>query len=415
MDVLFVVPYVPNLIRVRPYNFIRYLGRRGHRVTVLTLWSDEQEHQDIARLREECHAVRAVRLPRWRSAVNSLLAVPTHAPVQSAYCWQPELLADQRLEGLRPDVVHVEHLRGARFALALRQWQRRQGRPTPVVWDSVDCISLLFRHAAARSRRWVSRLITRFELGRTERYEGWLLGQFDRTLVTSRIDREALLALAESGQAGPAAAPDLRVIPNGVDLGYFAPAPDQAREPATLVLSGKMSYHANVTMAVHFAQEILPRVRAHRPDVKLWVVGKEPAAEVRALAADPAITVTGTVPDMRPYLQQATLAVAPVAYGVGIQNKVLEAMACGAPVVASPQSVSALDLQPGRDVQVAEQPEAFAAAILNLLNDPAQRAALGRAGRRYVETHHDWATIAARLEEAYQGAPERAAIGSRSH
>lgn len=405
MDVLFVVPYVPNLVRVRPYNFIRYLGRRGHRVTVLTLWSDEQERADALRLRDDCEAVRALPLPRWRSALNSLSAVPSRAPVQAAYCWQPALLSAETLRGLQPDVIHVEHLRGARFALALGQARARLGWQAPIVWDSVDCISLLFRHAAARSQRLASRLITRFELGRTERYEGWLLGQFERTLVTSRIDRDALLALAQkqAGGARPEGVPDLRVIPNGVDLGYFGLEAGQPREPATLVLSGKMSYHANVTMVTHFVREILPRVRARRPDVRLWVVGKEPTTEIRALAADPAVTVTGTVADMRPYLQRATVAVAPVAYGVGIQNKVLEAMACGTPVVASPQSVSALDLQAGREVLVAEHPEAFAEAVVRLLDHPEERGAVGRAGRRYVETHHDWGHIAARLEETYHG------------
>ena len=220
--------------------------------------------------------------------------------------------------------------------------------------------------------------------------------------MTSRIDRQALLALAKDQNAAPGK-PDLRVIPNGVDLAYFGLETGEPREPATLVLSGKMSYHANVTMVTHFVREILPRVRARRPEVKLWVVGKEPTPEIQALAADPAIIVTGTVADMRPYLQRATLAVAPVAYGVGIQNKVLEAMACGTPVVSTPQSVSALDLQPGRDVMVADQPEAFADTVTRLLDNPDWRGAIGRAGRRYVETHHDWDHIAGRLEDTYHG------------
>jgi glycosyltransferase involved in cell wall biosynthesis len=114
------------------------------------------------------------------------------------------------------------------------------------------------------------------------------------------------------------------------------------------------------------------------------------------------VIVTGTVPDVRPYLQQATIAVAPISYGAGIQNKVLEAMACGAPVIASPQACSALQIQPGRDMVLAEDVESFAQAILLLLDQPQQRAALGANGRCYVETHHSWETAASSFEHLYR-------------
>lgn len=407
MRVLFVVPYVPNLIRVRPYNFIRHLARRGHAVTVLTVRTGEEDRADLERLRLEGVEVRAVRVPRWRSALNCLRVLPTTTPLQAAYAWHPELVSEATLRGLDPEVIHVEHLRGAWYGLALKAWRARLGRPVPVIWDSVDSISLLFRHAAAHSGRLISRWITRFELGRTERYEGWLARQFDRVLVTSRGDCEALLDLAARGapMTGGQGTPDLRVIPNGVDLEYFSVDREIGREPATLVMSGKMSYHANVTMALHFVRAILPLIRVRRPDVKLWIVGKDPTPEIRSLTQDAAITVTGTVADLRPYLRRATAAVAPVAYGVGIQNKVLEAMACGTPVVSTPQSVSALELEAGRDAMVAESPEAFADAVLSLLHDEKRRDEVGRAGRRYVEDHHAWPGITARLEDTYHGIP----------
>lgn len=403
MRIAFVVPYVPNLVRVRPYNFIRYLSKRGHDVTVLTVTSNAQEIEDARQLRHECHAVRTIHVPRWRSLANCALAAPGTAPLQSAYSWHPGLLTETVMETLKPDVVHVEHLRGARYGLWAKAWRDRRQPNLPIVWDSVDSISLLFRQAANRSRRLVSRAITRLELGRTEAYEGWLTRQFNRVLVTSPADRQALAELA--GPAQPE--PDLRVIPNGVDLDYFQIGDEAARAPATLVMSGKMSYHANVTMAVNFAREILPRIQARRPDVKLIIVGKDPTPEVRELAQNPAVTVTGSVPDLRPHLWQATIAVAPIAYGVGIQNKVLEAMACQTPVVATGQAVSALQLRPGQDLLVANDPEAFARAVIELLEDPKRRFEVGRAGRTYVEAFHDWKEIAVRLEKGYHVDPIR--------
>ncbi len=119
------------------------------------------------------------------------------------------------------------------------------------------------------------------------------------------------------------------------------------------------------------------------------------------MGSHPSITVTGTVSDIRPYLQQATIAVAPLAYGVGIQNKILEALSCATPVVTTPQGVSALEVTPGRDLLVAQDPGSFAEQVLTLLADPQRQQRIGQAGRLYVEEHHKWETIAAQLEGAY--------------
>jgi glycosyltransferase involved in cell wall biosynthesis len=148
----------------------------------------------------------------------------------------------------------------------------------------------------------------------------------------------------------------------------------------------------------------------------VWVVGKNPPAEVERLGVrweeaasktvtngggDSRIRITGTVPDIRPFLSQATLAVAPIRYGAGIQNKVLEALACATPVVATPQAVSALQARSGEDLVVAEDDSEFADSVSQLLSDANRRSALGCAGRRYVERNHDWRSIAQRLTQVY--------------
>jgi glycosyltransferase involved in cell wall biosynthesis len=140
------------------------------------------------------------------------------------------------------------------------------------------------------------------------------------------------------------------------------------------------------------------------------VVGKDPGREILALANHPNIIVTGTVKDLPPYLQQATVAVAPIAYGVGIQNKVLEAMACATPVVTTPQAVSALEVCSGEDVLVAEEPGEFADAVLSLLDDQQARQRLGEAGRLYVEEHHKWDSIAGQLVGIYNEIPVSSSV-----
>ena len=398
MNILFVVPYIPSLVRTRPYNLIRHMAQLGHHVTVYTLWTEDREKADLSFLRNEPLNVEALQQARWRSMWNCLLALPSRTPLQAVYSWNPELA---RLLG-RPlqcngkdaiDVIHVEHLRGARYALYLKA--RFPG--VPIVWDSVDCISYLFEQAARQSRSGFGKLITSLDLNRTRRYEGWLPTQVDHVAITSQADRQAMLDLQTDRQAS---AP-ISIIPNGVDCEYFNSNSGVERDPATVVLSGKMSYHANVSMALYLVNEIMPIVWAECPDVKVLIVGKDPPGSVRSLADNPAVNVTGTVDDIRPYLQKASLAVVPLLYGAGVQNKVLEAMACGTPVVATPRAIQALSTVANQDILLGDSPKGLAEQILLLVQNPDLQKQVGQAGRSYVEENHQWAKITKILEGVY--------------
>lgn len=406
MKILFIVPYVPNPIRVRPYNLIRYLAGRGHDLTVMTLWTNEAERESLPDLEYYCRDLHAFHLPRWRSFYNSLAALPTYTPLQSVFCWHPGLA--KRIESLTYpcngrapfDVIHIEHIRGARYGISLKTHWAGSKSQIPLVWDSVDSIGHLFRQASVQSKKLFGRWMARFELKRTERYEDWLIKQFDRVLVTSAADKKAILSYSSDSCKSD----NVSILRNGVDTSYFKPEAGISREPATLVVSGKMSYHANVSMVMHLVEDIMPLVWAMRDDTKVWIVGKDPPKTVRTMADDPRITVTGTVDDIRTYLLRATIAVAPVTYGAGIQNKVLEAMACATPVVASPQAVSALDISPGIELLTAQDPAEYARTILNLLRYKDFRSRMGQAGRAFVEKHHQWSGIASQLEGIYQQA-----------
>lgn len=425
MRILYIVPYAPSLIRVRSYQVIRHLAQRGHQMTVATLWTTPGEQAELQQLAAFGLQVIARELSPVRSYWNCLSALPTMTPLQASFCWQPdladailaELVNSQHAGDAGFDVIHVEHLRGARYGL----WLQAQvpARPSnsrpPIVWDSVDCISHLFAQAAAQSRSLRSRLMTRLELSRTNSYEGWLQTRFDKVIVTSPIDKAALERLGQDrtseGVTEASTAPQpgnhdvgqkIEVLPNGVDLDYFTGG-REGREAATLVFSGKMSYHANVSSVLHLVNDIMPLIWAERPGVVLWIVGKDPAVQVRQLAARhaPRVQVMGSVPDIRPFLRRATVAACPMVYGAGIQNKVLEAMACGTPVVASYQAISALKVTPGRDLLLAEESDVFARQVLALLDSTARQTQLALAGRAYVEHHHSWNAIAAQLEGIY--------------
>ena len=193
----------------------------------------------------------------------------------------------------------------------------------------------------------------------------------------------------------------VEVLTNGVDTDYFSPIPANQRLDNVILISGKMSYHANVNMALFAIQEIMPLVWKENQNIQLWVVGKNPPSSIQQYSANPKIKITGTVPEILPYLQKATIALAPLNYGAGVQNKVLEAMACGIPVIASPLAVSALNVLNGREVLVANNPNNYADYILNLISNPQMGYQIGNAGREYVEREHSWKLIGQKLENIY--------------
>ncbi len=405
MKIAYFVPYVPNLIRVRPYQLIGHLSALGVEVTVFTITTSQEEIEDAKTLKRLCHDVIYEHQPAWRSYWQSLMAFPSRQPLQSVYSWNPALV-ERFFKSCGAsssfDVVHVEHLRGSMFGTAIRS----RMPSLPVVWDSVDCLSHLFELTLSESRSVFGRLISALELARTRNWEGKMVSAFHHVTITSQAEREAILGLASVTPS------EVTVLPNGVDMEYFCPGVESQRDPEAIVFSGKMSYHANISMADFLVREIMPKIWEKRPSVKLLIVGKDPPANITALQSDPRITVTGTVPDIRPYLQKATVAAVPLVYGAGIQNKILEAMACRTPVVTNMKAMSALQAKPGEDVLVADTSDEFSREILRLIENPSLRQRVGQAGLDYVRKHHNWTVLSGKLLQIYEEAVARANVSA---
>lgn len=403
LRILFVTPYVPSLLRPRPLNLVKALSRRGHRVTLLAIATSRRELEQAGEIAPFCERVRVVPVPVQRSVWNCAAALVTGKPLQAVYCQSPavrralrDALNDSNAGGKPPfDVLHIEHLRAALYGLAVRG--------LPRVFDSVDCITQLMAEAASHGSVPLGRLLARFDLGRTRRFEREAVRSFDRILVSSPAERLHLARLlgATRGESDRGDFP-IEVLSEGVDGDYFRPF-DGLREETSLVFVGRMGYHANATAAHYLLAQIMPRLWHRRPDARLTIVGESLPARLRALAArhGPRVRLTGAVPDVRPYLASATVALAPLVYAAGIQNKVLEAMAMATPVVASPAACAALEARDGEHLLVAHDAEEFAASIERLLGDGALCARIGRGGRSYAMAHHDWNTVASRLELLY--------------
>jgi glycosyltransferase involved in cell wall biosynthesis len=391
MRILFLSPYVPSAVRIRPYSWIRALARLGHAVHLVALQPPEDAWAPLGELKRLCSSIDVMPLTRARTLVNGLLMLPTRQPLQLAYAHSPvgERYVEELVDEGRCDVVHVEHLRGV--ALATR------AHGVPVVWDAVDSISALFAEtvklAPGRSQRWMARL----DLGRTRRFEARAPRRFERTLVTSPNDAQAFATLA-----GVSALGRIEVVANGVDTDYFHPDDTSTRE--AVVFSGKLSYHANAAAALRLVRQVMPLVWARHPRVPVVLAGKDPPGIVERLAEDRRVRVTGYLPDLRPVFAGAAVAACPLVYGAGIQNKVLEAMACGVPVVTTPAAGSALAAVADRDVLLADTDPAFAEAIGRCLADAAYARAIGEAGRAYVEREHQWPVLGERLATIYAAA-----------
>ncbi len=292
------------------------------------------------------------------------------------------------LEHEAPDVIHVRQLPMAAY------WPVLRGRPR--LLELVDSEEL----GSRRTRNASTRNALRWSVARE--LERRAVGHFPIVTTVAEADAAAIRRIAPSAR--------VEVVPNGVDSTAFDPDAVRAAmpvdcasqpEPGLVAFVGAMSFPPNVAAATWFATEVLPRLRALRPGVRFAIVGRDPTAAVSALAADPSIEVTGSVDDVRPWLLRASVVVVPMVSGSGIKNKLLEALAMARPVVATPLASEGMALVAGRDLLLARDPEAFAASVTELLDDPARGQAMGRAGRAAIEAAYTWPAAAARYESLW--------------
>ncbi|MDQ2713693.1 MAG: glycosyltransferase [Chloroflexota bacterium] len=392
MRILFVAPYPPSRIRIRAYGFVSHLAKQ-HEVTVLALCSSKREALDAQALQDAGFAVIAVQDRHIWKILRVLRALFTKLPLQVAFDASPRLRAviSEQLALGSFDLMHVEFIR-VLGALP-------ENFPVPLVWDAVDCISLLYEQGGRAGTTVLLRLLGTFEARRVRMYEREQLSGIRQVLVASPRDQNAFLEIAAppSTMQVPAV---ISVLPHGIDQNYFRPALEE-RWPETLIFSGKMSFHANVAGVLHLAKQIMPLIWQKKPGVRLIIAGSNPPASVRRLAQHRLIEVTGYVPDIRPYIERAQVAVCPLPYAVGIQNKILEAMALETPVVASPQAAAGLLGVAGRDLLIAAEPQAFADAVLRLLDDRQLHREIAANGSKYIATYHNWDRLIQQLISIY--------------
>ena len=385
MKILFLanrVPYPPYRgDKLKIYNLAQRLKDR-HELHLLTFAQTKEDLGYKTELEKIFKEVHFIYLPKWLSALNCLAGAWDVRPLQVLYFQSGKLQnqLDSLLEQHKYDAVHVQHLRMSPY-LAGR-------KDIPRILDLPDAFSLYWERRKMVKRGLLTRIFENIEQRRVLKYEK-VLEQYNLSLVCSSED---LAYLEKTHNTG-----NLRLLPNGVDLETFAPRNHDYSHNKTILFTGNMDYAPNVDAVIYFTSEILPLIRSKQPDVQFIIAGQRPVPKVLALANDH-IVVTGFIKDLAATYNSASVVVAPLRFGAGTQNKVLEAMAMGVPVVCSHIGFGGLGIKSGEGAIMQTDSEAFANSVSELLGSEKLRRQVGTEGMRVIRTRFDWDIIAKMLE-----------------
>lgn len=410
MKILFLTPQLPfppdKGATIRTFALMKGLAQRGHQIHLLSFINSEEDESWLPHMRPYYAGVSTVVAPR-RSKLTRLCTLIFSTLPDMAWRLPSAAFADKLGDLLGResfDIVQAESIEMAQYAL-LALGQRRPGEKKPVViFDDLNAEYILQKRAFDIDRRsprkWHKALYSWVQWQRLRAYETHVSRCVDEVIAVSEADAASIAALDGSIT--------IRVIPNGVDCMFFSPnaqpaaypAPTKIKHMASLVFTGTMDFRPNIDAVVWFCKDILPLIKRDVFHVHFYIVGKNPPAEVQALAG-PAVTVTGYVSDIRPYIAHSSVYVVPMRMGSGTKLKVLEAMAMKIPVVSTALGAEGIDAIPGKHLLLADTAADFARHVIALLDNAAERQRLADNARRLVEEKYDWATIVPALEKVY--------------
>jgi sugar transferase (PEP-CTERM/EpsH1 system associated) len=392
-------PYPPNRGgKIRPFNMIRHLSEK-HEVTVATVAHSQEEVEAGADLRKHCARVLYDVIPspvRWAQAASVL---PTRLPSSVQYFRSGKLLSDvveiSRREKFDAVVVHCA------FAA---QYARQVDAPLRMMdFGDLDSGKWL---DYAHERRFPMSAAYWFEAKKLRRYELELARKFTVCTFTAPGELDEFRAMA------PGVRSDL--IPNGVDATFFRLRTPRAERPPVIAFLGRMDYFPNVKGAIWFANEVFPLIQKRRSDAVFRIIGSNPIGSITALTSNPGVKVTGSVPDVREFLDDVAVSVVPLTLARGTQNKMLECMAMGVPVVATPQAAKGVHAKVDRDYLVASSAEEWTAAVIRVIESAQLEEQLAASGRAQVESAHNWVASMAKLDALLFGAAVGEPIAGRA-
>lgn len=380
------IPYPPYRgDKLKIYNLAKRLSEK-HELILLTFTQTEEDKKYRPELERVFKEVHLIHLPKWKSALNCLSGIWNRLPFQVLYFRSADMSRrlDQLLRSHNFDAVHVQHLRMAPYLV--------DRTSLPRILDLPDAFSLYWERRKEIKRHPLLVFFESLEQARVLKYEA-VLKEYPLALACSEEDLEYLRQKHH--------ADNLRLLPNGVDLNVFRAGGHDYSHNHTLLFTGNMDYAPNVDAVAYFAEDILPLIRQQFPEVRFIIAGQRPIQKIKDLASDH-IIVTGFVKDLAEVYNSASVVVAPLRFGAGTQNKVLEAMSMGVPVVCSHIGFKGLGVSSGEGVIMETDKEAFASACCRLLSSGQLRQEVGEKGVAVIHRKFNWDIIATQLESYFR-------------
>lgn len=385
MNILFVTPRLLYPVnrgdKVRPYNFAKILSKK-HNLSLLSFIQERAELQYVEPLKDFFGSVDTIYLPPWKSKLKMGLNILSGEPLQVSYFKDSRF--DQKISEIlarrQIDVVYIFHLRMAQYFIKRNNIYR--------VLDLCDTVSF-FMGRLLKHARWYMKPIYAYEIAKVKKYEQKLMSPFEEYWIISEEDRDAL----ESNRKFS----NIQIIPNGVDVDYFKNT-EGSSDRKSIIFVGYMGVES-IDAVFYFYDHILSMVRKEVPDVLFYIVGANPPNKVKALERDKNIIVTGFVEDLRDYYKKASVAIAPMRFVAGMQNKILEAMSMSLPVVTTSYGNEGINARNNESIFVEDEPYNFAQKIILLLKDNNLREKLGNNARNFIEEKYSWNKVLDRVEE----------------
>jgi sugar transferase (PEP-CTERM/EpsH1 system associated) len=386
LKILFIAnrfPYPPfRGDKLKIYNLCKRLSE-SNEVHLITFTEQKSDLQYVDKLSPIFKRMEIVHLPKLQSLFNSALGLFQKLPLQVQYFKSNEFSSrlKQLLSEEKYDAIHVQHIRMAQYAIPYKQYFR--------ILDLPDAFSLYWQRRKEVPRSFLSKWLDNIESERVIKYEKYVLNEFDLNLVCSREDQDFLIQTHKVD--------NIELLPNGVDTQQFKPGKHDYGHNETLLFTGNMDYDPNVDAVLYFVEEVLPKIVKAFPEVKFVIAGQRPIDKVKALDNGKNVFVTGFIPDLSETYNSASVVVAPLRFGAGTQNKVLEAMSMGIPVVCSNIGFKGLGINDGEGAFMRLGANDFADQVINLLSDEDLRKNTGKKGIEVIEKSFTWETISEKL------------------
>lgn len=357
-------------------HMVRFLANRGHAVDLICFAENEQENQLVRDgLNQVCRSIDTVVLPVWESFAITALGLVNSLPLQVNYYRSGRMkqLVEHKVAIGDYDIVYTHLIRMAEYT-------RHLNLPK-VLGLQVSQALNLGRMIKYNSNPFL-KLFYQIELARVKSYEATVAQDFDRVLLCGQSDIDSLNETLPVQNAV--------VCPHGQDIPSLSELRKTEKQPGVIAMSGVMSTHTNVEAVLWFAREVFPLVLRKYPESEFWIVGRNPTRRIRNLKRNPKIKVLGEVSNLYEWLAKASIAVAPVRIAAGMQNKIVQAMACELPVVSTAAANEGIGAKPNEHIIIKDDPREYSEALIELLHDREKRIRIGKAARKFVEQYWSW-------------------------